>query len=393
MRIIAASVCCVGMAWIAGCAGVSSSKHVDVRKDVFLDTPVWEGSASELLTPANGTRAPTLPSEVDALRTAPALLGLLQQAKLLDKDTDATVRAAPPPPPRLGGKVLDVTDPLPASLAQDHVIAALLNSARSSLMTARTRSPPQLPSSKLTLGDLQAFIAAVNNTALQPYRGPNPAVSRGAKSPTWQWLFQKYMTTYYSGKFIDRTGAVTSKAALTTTITDNTIAGLEHVFLESVWDWIIIGSHAKAPILYTGTPDKPTFDIDNPSNVPTLVTALESVGLTLPIKGVVEAEQSDNSGLSKVKLCLIRSASGLSGDAAQGTSGALVRAFGGVNLGFALGLGALGKISVGDNDTLTKVIDTFTESLGRRSSEIFASELLYDAEVPPVAKELCSSTS
>jgi len=201
---------------------------------------------------------------------------------------------------------------------------------------------------------------------------------------------QKYITAYYNGKFVDRTGGVSSKPKLGLTITNETITALENVFLESLWDWAIIGGGFNTPIVYDGDDGNPKF-LTAEARVPTLWTTLKDTGMALPIDRIIErvVDEDTNPGISKSELCVIRNVSGLAGDGGQATTGMIVRAFGGANIGFTLGLDALGKLSLGDNDTLTKVVDTWTESTARRATEVAVCQLFYTNSLPKELRSLC----
>ena len=91
---------------------------------------------------------------------------------------------------------------------------------------------------------------------------------------------------------------------------------------------------------------------------------------------IVEPVQEDpqKEGISEQKLCITHEIAGISGDAAQGFSGTILRLFGGGSGGIAF---LNGKVSIGDNQTLAKVIDTFLENVAKRVTEIFVSTILY----------------
>ena len=261
------------------------------------------------------------------------------------------------------------------------------------LSAQKVRTTGELPNLDLSLRNFQDFISVLHKVALSPYTSEgSKAISKlDSNLLTWEGLFQKYLAAYYNGKFVDRTGGLSSKPKLGLTITNETITALELIFLESLWDWAIIGGGLSVPILYEGDPNNPNF-LTAEARVPTLWTTLKDFGMALPVKKIIErpVEEDVNPGISKSELCAIRKVSGLAGDAAQGITGIIVRALGGANIGFTLGLGALGKFSLGDNDTLTKVVDTWTENTGRRATEFGVAPLLYENSLPKEIRALCS---
>ena len=88
-------------------------------------------------------------------------------------------------------------------------------------------------------------------------------------------------------------------------------------------------------------------------------------------------------GLTSAKIQLVRLLQGIAGDAAAGTDGMVVRTFGGVHIGVSAGLGFLGKVSIGDNATLSKLIEAVFGSIAASSSELYAADQLYDVTYPP----------
>lgn len=200
----------------------------------------------------------------------------------------------------------------------------------------------ELPNLQLSLRDYQDFIAALHQVVLAPYTSPRWTAIKALhdRRLKWEGLFQKYVTAYYNGKFVDRTGSVSSKPKLGLTITNETITALESVFFESLWDWAIIGGGFQVPVIYQGADDKPEF-LTAEMRDPTLWTTFKDMGIPLPVSSIIEpVVKDDKPGISKSKQCLIKNASGVAGDVAQGTTGMIVRALGGTNVGFTLGLGA-----------------------------------------------------
>lgn len=132
------------------------------------------------------------------------------------------------------------------------------------------------------------------------------------------------------------------------------------------------------------------------SKMPTLAELAKGMQLFTPtgdpgsttsaIPLVIERTSSKSpSNIDAPRLCVVRLLGGSAGDAAQPLTGMIVRALGGANLGFTFGLGALGKLSFGDNDTLTKLIDTIVENFARRLTELSVEHVLYGASTPPPA--------
>jgi hypothetical protein len=177
--------------------------------------------------------------------------------------------------------------------------------------------------------------------------------------------------------------------------------------LEALFDYSIIdGTAGTVPILYVMEAEKPTPesqsttpDADKKSeprpaakevNVkwltkdgkrPTLIDIVVAMGAVTgdpprpDLKNVVELAGKET--MDAKRLCVVRMIGGAAGDAAQPVTGMIVRAFGGANLGVSFGLGALGKFSLGDNETLTKLVDTVVENVPRRATEMAIANALY----------------
>jgi hypothetical protein len=97
---------------------------------------------------------------------------------------------------------------------------------------------------------------------------------------------------------------------------------------------------------------------------------------------------ADNRTMDAKRLCVARLLGGWAGDTAQPLTGVIMRALGGANLGVTFGLGGLGKFSFGDNETLTKLVDTIVENFPRRLTEMTVEHVLYGdaAEAAPPVK-------
>ena len=386
---LSASVAVLTALAVSGCASV------DLRDDVFVARPLWESPAPLGI---KSSTTETMANLRQRLGSAPALVGLLKQCKVgqdvlgpeaeavLTKDVfysyvsnGAVVRSK-----QVAIDHTSLSNPLPQELADSAVVKSICVSA----LTAFGRSARPMDTIKVGIDDMKAFGRSLNGFALG-----YPMVTGKQTTLSWPLLFQSYLTAYYKGNFVDRMGTTISKPQLALTITNDTITALEHVFLESLWDWILLAEDPplRVPLVYKVDSGNITWLVANGSQ-PTMVDVyMSTLSVSLPIKYIAEqvAADDDKNGISAPKLCLIRTVSGLAADAAQGTSGAIVRALGGANLGVSAGLGVLGKLSIGDNDTLTQLVDAWTESTGRRSTEIFASELLYDQPLLPALKSIC----
>jgi hypothetical protein len=122
-----------------------------------------------------------------------------------------------------------------------------------------------------------------------------------------------------------------------------------------------------------------------PNITPTADASLLTGGTYIKtISYVIEPIQTDDNlpGLTAEKLQVIQFLQGIASDGAQGLSGLILRTFGGVHIGVAFGVGALGKISIGDDNTLVAIFEAIVGEIVSRGTEVSASNLLYDVKYP-----------
>jgi hypothetical protein len=257
---------------------------------------------------------------------------------------------------------------------------------------------------KLTLGDFRRFARELARSALHAYQSTAAAIAslRDAKLKvcrsdgrlTWQCLFGSYLVAYYNGGFVDRNGGTYSKPKLGMTISNETITSFTAILIEAAIDFSMLeASRWKAPIIYTldvsNNPVWVTKDRKRPTLVDVVVNAQGQSPDRPRLPFVIEEAARAGSGMSKSKLCVARALGGQAGDGAQALSGSTVRLFGGADLGFVL----MGKFSFGDNETLTRLVDTVVETLARRLTEGAVQHLLYDADAKnPAVSDVLKAT-
>ena len=231
-------------------------------------------------------------------------------------------------------------------------------------------------------------------SALVGGTGAAGPAAAGAESPqiTWDGLAFQYFSAYYRGEFVDRTGGKLSKPDLGKKISNETITSVLAVGLESIHDFAVLTASKgqaeraiKAPVTFTGDSGKEQWPSGNKQTLVTVTQKLLKKKHGDPIapwKYVVEAATDNKKeGISPAKRKLIQWISGLAGDGAGSLSDLVTRTFGGIHIGF----GVLGKVSVGDDDTLAKIVSTTVETFAHRGSELYASHMLYDVtfDSPP----------
>lgn len=140
--------------------------------------------------------------------------------------------------------------------------------------------------------------------------------------------------------------------------------------------------HWPADPVVTGGAGGP-YQVTLPSGASMTANPADLTGGSLikPMKYALEKIQKNGEvGITPAKIKIIRYIQGVAGDGAQGLSGLIVRTFGGVHIGVSAGLGLLGKVSIGDNNTLASLLEAAVGTIASRSSEFFASTVLYDVQ-------------
>jgi hypothetical protein len=204
--------------------------------------------------------------------------------------------------------------------------------------------------------------------------------------PTWEGIAYTYFVAYFSDEFVDRNGGAFGRPKLGIKITNETLVAFITVGLESIYDYAILRSEIiKNPVVWKSDENKKELWQTAGGKKPTLVTVTQMLqgktvdDPTLEYKGVVERLKKDTEkGISKRKLELIRLLSGYAGDISGSLSDLIIREFGGINIGFVV----FGRFSVGDNDTLAKLIQTIIGITAHRSTESFVATYLYDITRP-----------
>ena len=358
---------------------------LNIREDVFASQPLWE---STTFAPKN-TLAPTINATVATLDAiAPGLAALrahaygetVQPVQITNSIGQATT--------------LDIDRLPPAPLAQTNVMRAFIDSIVAEVISAYSLRHGQLPDKEtkqlldkeLTFQDFWNFRVELAKTGVAVFQSTDEATIRRAKSldcPNdgefrWECLFIGYFSSYYNGNFVDRDGSGISKPKLGMMITNETITAFATAALEVTYDFAVVTNNLKVPVVHAGkiTDKDPGWQTAK-NAAPTFATVLLSMQPEpQDIKPFIEPlSDGTGEGISKLKLCGIRLVSGLAGDASQSLSGAIIRLFGGAEVGpFVI----FGKFSFGDNETMAKLIDTFVEITSRRLTAGAASQLVYD---------------
>jgi hypothetical protein len=223
--------------------------------------------------------------------------------------------------------------------------------------------------SKLAHGEMKDFADKLFDLQLKPGAASlvnSPANQSGLSAKQAEFLkahpplnqtFIAYFEAYYKGQFTDRMGTTLDKPQISSTVPDSEIVAAETVLLEFLIDLIdptpVMGSDAqgsvtKSTIFYPG----------NSTSVPTAYSSNPGVYVQIP------AGSATACGITAQNVWVLRDlANGASGQAAA-VGGLVANTPGGISIG----LGVLGKISIGDNQTLSVMVKTAASRVALRAT-------------------------
>lgn len=238
-------------------------------------------------------------------------------------------------------------------------------------------------------------------------QGPNQAVVAAAtqgksaltqtsstKRPKFDQALVGYLKAYYGGKFYDRMGTAVSKPQLPDTsnlltslsnfsVPDSEITAAEMVMLEFLIDTLdptpVLGN-TKCPIPTTtadpsckpadGDPTTTTYYPGSSSNQPTALAVGLANYIELPTQGC---------GFTTKNVWVLQSLANGASDEAGTISGLVANTAGGLGVS----LGVFGKISIGDNATLSDLVKTAASDLALRTTLLASYFSLYHVNFTP----------
>ena len=289
---------------------------------------------------------------------------------------------------------------LPASLSNELVVQEVLRGVGTSIFHATNRSinsarafdndlstvgmpedfdPDSFGQPRdLTYSDFQSFAYALRATLLEmPASNPPPIpialqgvainTDRVAEAQTtFNEALVYYFNQYYQDKYVDRFGNPVHTPNSLQTITDNEIAGTVTVFLELAMDYAF-----QTPIWYDANKQVYLPGTGTPKNRPTAVG-----GKLVPVPNLQPStndEQTLVCGITALKAQAIQFVAQTAGSRASSLAGTVGGSFGGINVG----LGVLGKLSIGDNKTLQTLTKTALALTFARAGEEACYRVLY----------------
>lgn len=362
---------------LGGCA-----KSVNVRKDVFGGEPAWLN-----LNQISGAQ----PQKANALVVKKVRVNQLGQLARMAKQTmpeEIEVQDQPPGPIAAfaAGPIVFLDraplepDVVKASATRKMVktlLAAARNADIDPGMSMSAEEIRELGASLLS-SHMATFQYAPTDEALLIESQATALAASGTPTITMNDLIRRYLMAYYKGEFVDRDGAKLGKPEIGMKITNETITGLFRVVLSAVFDVVVLSADdIKYPIVFNVQPDGSRKWVTKDNAKPTLAVVLEEkLGSAATWPGKMETAKAGNSpGMNETKLKVLGYVSGVAGDIADGLAGSLLRTLGGADVGFLV----LGKISIGDNETLMRIADVFIEWLARRATELAIATELYNS--------------
>jgi len=172
-----------------------------------------------------------------------------------------------------------------------------------------------------------------------------------------------YLSAYYKGKFYDRMGTLIGKPQLTTSqgssigntsfsLPDSQITAAETVLLEYLCDLIF-----PAPVMGDGP------DAKSAKNFYPAGSANEPTALLAGTAGY-QPIQPSGCGITVQNVWVVKDLANGASDQAATVGGLVVNTTGGISFG----LGVMGKVSIGDNQTLSDLVKTAASEIALRAT-------------------------
>jgi len=285
------------------------------------------------------------------------------------------------------GNITNVQSKLPPQLVQDpvvqsvlgHVIHAstnstlevhrLLGQAPTSIMEVVATSPKPIP---ITNADFFAFTQKISEFVLR--HTISAASDTGDVGDKFWVNLKQYYLAYYRGTFVDYFSRTVSGPKSTLTIDDTEISEIASVFLELLLDQALdptvwcdhCGLDDTKKTFYPGgvTGAKPTYLV---------VNNIDPQPFSSPT--------SYGCGMTKTKADTVNYLARTFGTAATTETSLAVKTAGGLEVG----LGIFGKINIGDNNTLTSLLNAAVGEVVKRLTVAFTVPILEAVDVEPAA--------
>jgi hypothetical protein len=222
------------------------------------------------------------------------------------------------------------------------LVAQSFSGERSALDRLIVSSVPA-PSTSLNQADFNAFARLVSENILR--QGTPTDGDHGGSDPFWIRL-RDYYDAFYAGKFVSYFGKMYAKPSNSLTITDTEIVQSMVVFMELMFD------EALATPVWIGKDDNLYYPGASEKR-PTAVKYQPA--------DIIESGPS-GCGINVYKAKTIAYLANTFATAASTDTGLTIKSFGGLEVG----LGVLGKFSVGDNNTLSVLMQAVVAEIVSR---------------------------
>jgi hypothetical protein len=261
---------------------------------------------------------------------------------------------------------------LPQPLQDDSIVRAILSQAQSvSLKTSTiahgtlreeniTLLAQQIPSPvfQLSHADFHKFANLVSEYAIRQPTGLDP----------FSQLVITYYQAYYAGSFNSYFGVKFAKPVLSLTVRDNEINQAATVFVEALFDEAL-----KSPVWKTsGNDGKAIYYPGGNIELPTVATLPGREPVTLP---------AGCMNLTKAKT--VSYVAQQFATAASSDTALAIKSVGGLEIG----LGLLGKLSIGDNSTLSNLIKAVASEVVLRITAQVVYSALIQIDIPRIGTE------
>jgi hypothetical protein len=288
----------------------------------------------------------------------------------------------------LPGQIENAGNNLPPEVGRNTVVQAVvahsqyvadqsLRAANAILATPNPTVAAAPPVPKPTMGlaapHFQDFATMVSEKILRHTSGTPTTSLNQAETDFWAMALQ-YFYKYYRGSFTPYMGATlatptlssSSSASTAYTVSDTEIVNAVSVFVEFLLDDIFhspiwtVTSKGKSTYYPSGSATAPTaLTLNNLQSLGTLSSGLSGCGMNIP------------------KANFVRILANAFSDAATTDAGLVVKSAGGIEVG----LGILGKVSIGDNKTLTDLVQMAVSEVIARLTVAFAVPIVSSIDI------------
>jgi hypothetical protein len=178
-----------------------------------------------------------------------------------------------------------------------------------------------------------------------------------------------YLAAYFEGEYVDRGGQVFAKPKLSTTLGNDTIVPLVLVALDAFYD-----SFNDMPVFYTDAAfTKPVAGEKEPTpaQFETKILKIDPSRIKKHVINPLNVDGTPNENwdahphklITTNEALIIKLLTGIGGEQSKHLSGLLVKTLGDMQVGAVV---VAGHLSIGDNETLVKIIEATVQQISRR---------------------------